>query len=115
VSVLLPSGDYIINRYATTEDSFGMPARASDTPQTTVTVAGRVRTAAGGVQIALDPAAWPVVSVPDGRTDIFVTIIGPDTDGATRTWVIQSSSLRKGLDSDLDELSYIEASAIRYE
>lgn len=114
MSVLLPSGQYEVNRYTTVEDTFGAPSRSPD-PTSTVTVDGRVRTSDQGVSVDFDPAAWPVVSVPQGRTDVYVTFTGPDTDGSTRTWVIQRSSLRKGLDPDLDELSYVEAYAIRDE
>lgn len=114
MSVLLPTGIYTVTRLARALDAHG--TWTAGTVETTVTVPGRVRTNADGVMLALDPGAWPAVNVPVTQSDrYFVKVSGPDVGGNLQQWVVRSSSFRKGIDAQLDSLSYVECYAERDE
>lgn len=106
MSVLLPSGTFTVRWRVSVRDSHGTPVIGPPVDQWVGP--GRVRDNGNGVDIALDPAAWPAARVIAERV---TELVGPDVDGVPRVWTLQDaqSSLRKGLTPQLDGLSYVQA------
>jgi hypothetical protein len=113
VSVLLATGTYQVQLRPTTRDAHGQPVPGD--PVTVATVAGRVRTNGEGVDLALDPGAWPLVDVATIGATAEVRVVGPDVDGYGRTWVIRTSQLNAGNNLALAGLSYVAAFGVRAE
>jgi hypothetical protein len=106
VSLILPGGLYTVSKQGTTLDSHRM--RVMGDPEVVlVGVPGRARTNATGIDLALDDTAWPTVDVEHNDVEVLVT--GPAPDGRVRTWKVNSAKLNRGLDGDLDDLSYVQA------
>lgn len=108
MTVQLPGGVYTVIVKGEAEGGQGTRRPGQVLVQVTG-VPGRVRTNAQGVDIALDPVAWPAVRAP--RDDAVVELRGPDVDGTLQTWVVRRAQFRSGNLAVLKPLEYVSVYA----